>query len=73
MPGNHFDFRGSAPEFLDPVFDDADDEMEALRADARAAKRRERAGRCFDERTGAWDYCPEDPQRQLPEPDDEEE
>lgn len=49
-----------------------DDDLDDIRAEMEAERRRKNRGWGFDERTGAYDYCPEDPQRQEDEPEESE-
>lgn len=50
-----------------------DDDLYDIRAEMAAERRSKQRGWGFDERTGRYDYCSEDPQRQDDEPDEEEE
>lgn len=50
-----------------------EDDLDDIRAEMAAERRSKQRGWGFDERTGCWDYCPEDPQRQEDEPEEEEE
>ena len=48
----------------------AEDIPDDIIAGAEAERRRKHSGWGFDERTGCYDYCPEDPQRQDDEPEE---
>jgi len=50
-----------------------DEDEDDIRNEREAARRRNRYGWGFDERTGRYDYCPRDPQRQSSDEDKEEE